>query len=87
MNIEIITKTDLSKFKEEIVNEIKTLLDNKNQEHIWLKTSEARKLLGCSEGTLINLRNSGALPYSKVKGTIYVKKSDLYRLFESGFNA
>lgn len=87
MNIELLTLNDLNKLKQDIVNEVKQCLEIAEQENTWLKTSEVKKILGCSEGTLVNLRTSGLLPYSKIKGTIYIRKSDLNRLFSQNIVA
>ncbi|MBI5371847.1 MAG: helix-turn-helix domain-containing protein [Sphingobacteriales bacterium] len=83
MNIDLLTLNDLKSLKEEIINEVKSCLQISEQENVWLKTSEVKKILGCSEGTLVNLRASGMLPYSKIKGTIYIRRSDLSKLFDS----
>jgi len=87
MNLEILTLNDLKAMKEEILAEIKQTHQLNQDENIWLKSSEVRKLLSCSEGTLINLRASGMLPYSKVNGTIYIRKSDLNKLLNSNIVA
>lgn len=83
MNIELLTVNDLNSLKQEIISELKNFIQGCEPENTWLKTSEIKKILGCSEGTLVNLRASGMLPYSKIKGTIYVRKNDLNKLFES----
>jgi hypothetical protein len=87
MKIDILTSQHLDDLKTEIINEMKNLIDSKETEQEWLKSREAKKILGCSEGTLNNLRISGMLPYSKICGTIYIRKSDLQRLFEQNINA
>ncbi|MBS1633959.1 MAG: helix-turn-helix domain-containing protein, partial [Bacteroidetes bacterium] len=46
----------------------------------WLKSKEVMDLLKCSPGSLQNLRVSGALPFSKIRGTIYFSKKDIMRL-------
>lgn len=83
MNLNLATTDDLINIKSEIIAELKKCIQEHEKADTWLKNSDVRKILGCSEGTLINLRASGKLPYSKIKGTIYFRKSDLNRLFNS----
>ena len=83
MNVELITVRDLENLKDIILSEVKSLLSKQTENDNWLKTNDARKILGCSNGTLSALRLSGALPYSKINGTIYIKRSDLTHLFNS----
>lgn len=74
MPAQIITPDDLKQFKEELLNEIRNILressDQKPQKK-WLRSSEVRKLLGISPGTLQNMRINGTLPFTKVGGIIY----------------
>ena len=72
MNIELITVEDLNNLKEQILEDLKKYIKTTNEEDTWLKTCEVKRILGCSEGTLVNLRSNGMLPYSKIKGTIYI---------------
>lgn len=83
MKVELITQQHLDDLKTEIINEIKQCFQISATNEIWLKSKEIRKILGCSEGTLVNLRSTGTLPYSKINGTIYYRKSDLDNLFNS----
>jgi len=81
MAISIITKEDLQQFKTELLEGIKELLHGKSPEQkLWLRTSEVKKLLNMSSGTLQNLRISGTLPYSKVGGTLYYSYKDIEKL-------
>lgn len=77
MNVEFITKQDLYNLKTEILSEIKALGLSPTQEKEWLKSSDVQKILNCSAGTLQNLRISGRLPFTKVCGTIYYRRSDV----------
>ena len=57
MAISIITKEDLQEFKIELLEAIKNLLQNNlSEQKLWLRTSEVKKLLNISSGTLQNLR-------------------------------
>lgn len=85
MSVELITKDDLQQFRNDLLNEIRTLLrlvPEKPKE--WIKSAEVRKLLKISSGTLINLRISGQLKFSKVGGTYYYRYPDLVKLIENG---
>lgn len=78
MEIEIITKADFHLFKNEIVNEIKKLLQTSHSEtKAWLKTSDVVDMLSCSSGTIQNLRVNGTLPFTKMGGTIYYAYNDV----------
>ena len=81
MNIDLLTKNDFINLKEDIITEVKKFLKINEQEEVWLKASEVKRILGCSGGTLMNLKASGRLPCSKVGGRLYFKKSDLDLLF------
>ena len=52
----------------------------------WLNTVEASHALGISAKSLQRLRNCGSLPYSRVHGKIYFKKSDIEHLLERNYH-
>ncbi|MEB4760241.1 helix-turn-helix domain-containing protein [Chryseobacterium indologenes] len=84
MEISIVTKEDLQQLKNELLEEIKTLLEkeNRNQKE-WLRSSEVRTLLNISAGTLQTLRINGSLSYTKVGGTLYYSYKDIQKLLSS----
>lgn len=83
MAISIITKEDLQQFKIELLDAIKELLkSNTAEQKLWLRTSEVKKLLNVSSGTLQNLRINGTLSYSKIGGTLYYNSKDINKLLE-----
>jgi hypothetical protein len=85
MNLEIITKEDLSAFKNEMLNEIKQLMQpGQGQSKKWLKSSDVRKLLKISPGTLQNLRINGTLRFNRIGSIIYYKQEDINKLLEGG---
>jgi hypothetical protein len=85
MNLEILTKSDLQSFKQELITEIKNILGQSNtKEQKWLKGIDVRKLLNISPGTLQNLRINGTLNPSKIGGTLFYKRSDIQKLLEVG---
>ncbi|MCT1524873.1 MULTISPECIES: helix-turn-helix domain-containing protein [Sphingobacterium] len=85
MQVELITKEDLKAFREELLAEIRQLMPKAQAAHKqWLKSSEVRKLLNISPGTLQNLRINGTLRYTKVGGMLYYRMEDIQRLLEGG---
>jgi hypothetical protein len=83
MAIEILTKEDLNQFHKSLLEDIKEILKGKNeQSKKWLKSTEVRKLLNISPGTLQNLRINGTLTYTKVGGIIYYSDLDIEKLLE-----
>jgi hypothetical protein len=81
MAIAIITKEDLQQFKIELLESIEKLLQGKKTEDkLWLRTSEVRKLLNISAGTLQNLRINGTLSYSKIGGVLFYNYKDIEKL-------
>jgi hypothetical protein len=83
MAIEILNKEDLNQFHKSLLEDIKEILKGKNeQSKKWLKSTEVRKLLNISPGTLQNLRINGTLTYTKVGGIIYYSDLDIEKLLE-----
>ena len=81
MLIEILTKEELLKFKSELIQEIKAVIKSDEvQPKEWLRSSEVRKLLKISTGTLQNFRIKGILRYEKVGGIIYYAYGDIVQL-------
>jgi len=83
MNVELISREDLTAFKNELLTEIKQLIQpGMGQTKQWLKSNEVRKLLNISPGTLQNLRINGTLRYTKIGGIIYYKLEDINKVLE-----
>ena len=79
----IITTDELREFKIELLEEIKQLLSNDHTtKREWLRSSELRKLLKISPGTLQNLRVNGTIPYTKIGGVIYYAYEDILKMLE-----
>ena len=76
---QLITIEDLETFKTKLLDEIKKLLTGnlKHSEKKFLKSSEVKRMLGISSGTLQNLRVSGVLPYTRVGRLIFYKQEDV----------
>lgn len=52
----------------------------------WITRDQAMETLKISNRTLDNLKRSGELPYSKIKGLIYFKASDIENLLNKHYN-
>jgi len=82
---EIITIEDLQKFRLQLLEDLRELLQQPNHsQKQWLKSSEVRKMLGISHGTLQNLRIKNVLPYRKIGGLMFYKYDEIIKLLESG---
>lgn len=83
--IDLITREDLKTFKNELLTEIRAIVQPaQGQAKQWLKSIEVRKLLNISPGTLQNLRINGTLRFTKVGGMMYYKLEDIQKLLEGG---
>lgn len=83
MAIEVITREDLNEFRVLLLKELKDLLQlNQQQTKQWLKSTEVRKLLNISPGTLQTLRINKTLSYTKIGGTIYYAYQDIEKVLE-----
>lgn len=82
MATEVLTMEDLREFKKELLQEMKSLFEKSSSGNSkkWLKSTEVRKMLGISPGTLQNLRINGTLPYSKMGGVIYYDHDEIQRI-------
>ena len=85
MGVEVVTKEDLQAFRQELLNDLKALLSFKtNENNEWLRSSEVRKLLKISPGTLQNLRITGRLKPVKIGGIFFYKSTDIDNLLKTG---
>lgn len=83
MAIEVITREDLNEFRNLLLTDLKEIIQSKSQQHKkWLKSTEVRKLLNISPGTLQTLRINKTLSYTKIGGIIYYAQQDLEKLLE-----
>ena len=89
MTYEIITREDLQKFRLQLLEDLTRMLSGAVQPQTnkeWLRSSEVRKMLGISHGTLQNLRMKNILPHRKVGGLMYYKYQDILKLLEGDDN-
>ena len=83
MATSIITPDDLRDFKNELFEELKSLIhENVQPAKKWLKTDEVKKLLKVSPGTLQTLRINGTLQYSKLGGIYYYDFDQIQKTLE-----
>jgi len=84
MSASIVTTEDLYDFKQELLEDIRQLIENQmgNPSKKWLKSHEVRELLGISPGTLQNLRINGTLPYTKIGGVLYYDYKEILQVLE-----
>jgi hypothetical protein len=82
MNVELITREDFRRL-EDLLKEIKQIVQpGKSQPKKWLKSSEVRKMLNISPGTLQNLRTNGTLRFTKMGSIMYYKLEDINKVLE-----
>jgi len=83
MNVELITREDLREFKNELLIELKQIMQpGQGQSKKWLKSSEVRKMLNISPGTLQNLRINGTLRFTRIGSIMYYKLEDINKILE-----
>ena len=82
MNVELVTREDLKRL-EDLLKEIKQIVQpGQSQPKKWLKSSEVRKMLNISPGTLQNLRINGTLRFTKIGSIMYYKLEDINKVLE-----
>lgn len=83
MTVNIVTKEDLLEFRQQLLNDLKSIIQTKpNSKKQWLKSVEVKKLLQISSGTLQNLRINGTLTFTKVGSIIYYNHDDIEAILE-----
>jgi hypothetical protein len=83
MAVNIVTKEDLTEFRNQLLDDLKTIIHTKPlKQKQWLKSSEVRKLLKISPGTLQNLRINGTLSFTKIGSIIYYSYEDIETLLD-----
>ena len=85
MSIRIATIEDLMKIKSELIEEIKVIigdLDAQPHQKRWFRNTELQEYLNLSASSIQNLKNSGELPFSKVKGTVFYDINEINKLMK-----
>ncbi len=81
-----VTKSDLNEFKQNLVTELKGLLEGQfpTATKQWYKTHEVKKMLNLSLGTIQHLRSSGRLRYTKIRGVVLYEYKDIQSMMDAG---
>lgn len=83
MVYDFITKNELQEFKNELLAEIREIIQpSSDSKATLLRNKEVRKMLNISPGTLVTLRANGSLKYSKIGSIHYYLKSDILKMLE-----
>jgi hypothetical protein len=89
MAIEVLTKEDLKIFEVNLILAIESLIKRQlslsKEKPEGYRTSDVRKILGCSVNKLVSLRVARNLRSKKIGGTLYYNKDDIRRLLEEGY--
>lgn len=87
MNVEVITKEDLQAFRLQLINDIKEIfLSKESSTKDWLRSSEVRKLLKISPGTLQSFRINGKLKPSKIGGIHFYRYAEIEKLLNENID-
>ena len=83
MEVQIITKEDLERFGEKLLQDIKGLLGKRSEEpKKYLKSYQVKNMLKISGGTLQTLRSNGTIKFTRIGHIIYYNYDDIMKLFE-----
>lgn len=83
MEIDIVTKEDLNRFRGQLLEDIKSLLLPRSElPKTWISSSEVRRLLKISQSSLNTLRVKEGLNASKLLGTMYYNINEINKLLE-----
>lgn len=89
MELDLITKEDLQRLRIQIANDMREILKKQKPAETnaltSYKTSQVRKILGCSYNTLVALRIAKKIRTKKIGGALYYNKEDIRKLLEEGF--
>lgn len=81
---QLLTIQDLVDFGEELLSDIRKLLENKSKPVTqWLKSADVKKMLRVSDGKLQYLRDRGVIPFTKLGGVTYYNLREIEDLMNS----
>lgn len=80
LQLQIVTKQDLLNFGNILLEQLINNEKPKSDKPQWLRSSEVRKLLQISPGTLQNLRINGTLNPNRIGGILYYKYEDILKM-------
>lgn len=81
---QIVTIEDLNTLKADLLDEMRKLLGQPSDKSgkKWLRSSEVRKMLGISHGTLQTFRVNGVLPFTRVGGIMFYSQEEIEKLLK-----
>lgn len=84
MKVYLISEKELNRFKQELLDEIREILNPQGQvKKKWIRSREVRKLLGnISHGKLQDMRNKGEIPFTRIGGTIFYNVDDVTKVMK-----
>jgi hypothetical protein len=82
--VQIATIEDLQRVKDEIIDEIKSLINPENGDSSvkYLKSSQVCNLLKISSGKLKDMRKKGQIPFARIGGMFFYRVDDINRMME-----
>lgn len=80
--IVVLTKEDFDRFKEELLNEVKSLFETNIEKKKWIRSKEVRELLGISDGTLQTLRINKTIPAYRLDSTWFYRREEIVEVME-----
>jgi len=81
MNVNIVTQEEFQVLNNKMEKVLELLQMSKPTiESEWLKSSEVKKILKCSDTSLKNYRDKGVIPFTQIGGTFYYAKKDVETL-------
>ena len=81
---ELLTKADLVAFEERLLEKLNQAHQSQDlSQRQWLRSKEVCQWLNISAGTLQNLRESGAIPYTRLGNTYFYPFSEIEKQLAS----
>ena len=76
---QFVTLDDLQKFRIDLLMDIRKMLEGQlaKPPKRWIKSSEVKKMLNISNGTLLSLCKTGQLPFKRVGGLMFYDASEI----------
>jgi hypothetical protein len=87
MDLAVIPQDFLDKM-EAAMNELKAILQEKNEEEInsvWIESVKIPKILGISQKTWQTYRDRRIIPFAQIGSKIFVKRADLEEFMKSHY--
>lgn len=87
MDLALVPQDFLDKM-EAVMNELKAILKEKNEEEInsqWIESVKIPKILGISQKTWQTYRDKRIIPFAQIGAKIFVKRADLEEFMQSHY--